>query len=292
MTAHLCVIPGCWDFGQHHDDCTDTRCRGCLPRLCSRGLVCNSDRTRLGAELADLGTLYAELVAQPDLVDRMPWMTRQRRPIPTTNPDRKPPWAWVEESGGEELARVLPMGITRVSHQARVSGTREQPAPVNLDHLDLAAASRPASRTLFARGALGLDPDQIGTLSAATILDTIVRTWRDSLWPDQRLPVPTVPVMVDWLSKRLPDACDRYLAIDEYAEEIRDLRSAMRGVLGLNDSPPERCHGVQCRSCDMMNTLYRDGTLVQCRYCGLNYSERDYREWVALLAAQARRMAA
>jgi len=288
MTTRLCVIPGCRDIGQHSDDCTGGRCRGCQPRHTERPMVCTSCRVRLAAELAEIGTLHAELSTHDSpTVERGPWMPKRRRPIPTTDPTRSPAWAWVEEESTDRIACLLPAGPVTVSRQARISGSREQAAPVNLDQLDLSTATRPASRALHARGVLGLDPDQVGTLSTATILDSLVRTWRDALCPDQHLPLPTVPIMVDWLAKRLDDACDRFLAIDEAADEIRELRNAMRGVLGLVDAKRELCHGVPCRSCDRMS-LYRDGLLVSCGSCGLNYSERDYREWVGLLDADTR----
>lgn len=290
-TERLCVIGGCRQLRAHAEDCDSERCKGCLPRHVEHGLVCNSDRSRLEAELADIATLYADLVAEPDLVDRSGWTSLQWRPIPTSDPVRRASWLWVSEPGEEPLAKVMPMGITRNGLDARVSGSKEAPIPVNLDRLDLTADVRPAQRALFARGVLGMDPDQVGTQSAATVLDGWVTVWRDALYPQENLPVPTVPELVRWLSNRLPDACDRFLAIDEYAEGIRELRTSLRRVLELNAAPKERCEGVYCKGCDRL-ALYREDGLVTCNYCGLHYSEGEYREWVGLLAGQARRMAA
>lgn len=292
MSTHRCVIPNCKAFGEHWDDCDDNRCRGCKPRACD-GHVCTSHRVWLEALLGEIPGLWAQLNEELDPVDRTGWTVRQLRPVPTTDPDRKPPWIWVEELGEDKLAKVLPMGIvpSQVSgNRAKVSGSKQPAVPTNLDKLDLAGGARLGSRGPHARGVLG-DDDQIGHLAVATELDVWVRDWRDTLYPGHSLPVPTVPVMVDWLAKRLHDACDQHPAIDEFATDVRDLRSTIRGVLGLTDAPKERCHGIACRSCDNL-TLFRDNGLVSCAYCGLHYSEQEYRDWTGLLAAQARRVAA
>src|SRR5690606_32327969 len=102
----------------------------------------------------------------------------------------------------------------------RVSGTRSVPAPAPLDRIDLTLPARPAARRLLARGALGIDSDQIGHLSVATILDTWVRDWRDTCWPGTHLPAATVADLVTWLRTRLPDACQRHPRIAEFAGEV------------------------------------------------------------------------
>lgn len=221
-------------------------------------MVCTSCRIGRAADLSDLGVLYLELVAEADPVD----------PRAT-----------------EDLARLLPMGIVQLSHQARVSGTREQPAPVNLDRLDLAGGARQPGLTAAGRAH---EADQIGYDSIAARLDQWVRDWRDTLFPDESLPLPTVPMLVAWLSARFDIACDRHSAIDDFTTEIGELRLALRRVLGLIDAPPERCEGVHCRVCDRLNTIYKDGPHIQCRLCAHYYSQSEYEGWVGMLYADTR----
>lgn len=175
--------------------------------------------------------------------------------------------------------------------QPRVSGSRNPAAPTPLDALDLTLPARPATRHLYARAALGVDPDQIGTLSVATILDTWVRDWRHQLWPDHHLPVPTVASLTEWLHHRAHDACDQHPGIADFAEEIRETRTALRSALGEIPAPPEteRFKGVPCRSCDMRTLFRRPGDeYIECRNCGLLSTESEYADWRDRLAAYHR----
>lgn len=294
MTEHLCVIGGCVDFGQHQADCASERCRGCLPRVTERGLVCNPHRYQLPGDFDQVEELWRRLATREDHTDTTAWTVRQvqRWPVPTTNPSKLQPWVdgpWVDAPGADATLTVAPAGPIGRSHQRRVSGSRHAPVPANLNQLDLTADARQGSRAPHARGILGLDPDQTGHLAIATELDTIAREWRNTLWPDQHLPVPTVPALVAWLKHRIDDACNSYLAIDEDVAVIWDLRSAAVAVLGLNPARKELCRGVICRSCDRISTLYRDGSHVQCGWCHQYYSEHEYQEWVALLDADTKR---
>ena len=283
MTDRRCVLVGCRSIGEHGPDCQGGRCRGCLPRLVELGLVCNPDRTRLAAWLEELPGLHAELEAEPDPVDRHEWAVKQWRPIPTSDPARRRPWAWVREQGSDVLARMLPMGITRTSHQARVSGSREAPVPVNLDRVDLTGPARIGSMEMGLSDQ-AVPADQVGYLTVATELDFWVRDWTIAREKSEHLPEPTVDALVSWLSSRLGWACDEHPAIDEFATKIGELRHAMRSVLGLTAAPKELCKGVPCRSCDR-KALYREGGgYVTCGHCGQHYSEREYTDWVKLEA--------
>ncbi len=280
VSDRRCVISGCRELGEHLDDCNSERCKGCRPRATERGLVCNSNRTGISVELGEIPALYARLGEEPDPVDHQDWV---RLPVPTSDPVLLRPWYW-ERPGHEAedvLARLLPMGIVRSGGQAPVSGTRERPVPANLERLDLAADSRARFRGVFG-------PDQVGHVAVATELATWVRIWREDMFADHSLPPSEVPELVRWLSDRLHDACDAHPAIDDFAADVHRIRHALRRALGLTSGLPEKCRGVQCRACDRMNTLYREGGLVQCKWCGLNYSERGYEDWVALLNADAR----
>lgn len=139
--------------------------------------------------------------------------------------------------------------VRAVADGPRVSGgSVEAAVPIDLTVLDLTAPSRMAARELAARGALGLDPDQVGDLSVPTVLETWVRDWRDQLYAWSPLPDPTVYPMCRWLSDRVDQACQSHPAIDEFAGEMRQLRARLRGVAGYSDRPelvPGRC--PRCR---------------------------------------------
>lgn len=252
-----CVIVGCRELGEHLDDCTSDRCKGCRPRAVERGFVCNSDRTGIASTLSDIRDLDAQLREDPDPVDH---------------------------SAHDGLALILPMGIVASSlgAGARVSGSREPAALSDVDRLDLTATPRAAFPSAAGRANKA---DQIGHLAVAADLDLWVRDWRDALFSGQHLPEPTVPVLVGWLELRMDDACDRHPAIDEFADEMRSLRSALRRKLGLNAPPKTLCKGVACKACDLL-TLYREGGLISCGNCGLNYSDDEYRKWVGMLNAE------
>lgn len=192
----------------------------------------------------------------------------------------------------ETLWRRLPEALQPArGGTQRVSGSRTPPVPVNLDSVDLSGLARAGSRAPFARGQLGLDDCQVGHLPVATTLESIVRVWRDVLCPGQHLPQPDVPSLIRWLDHRARDACDGFLAVDETYTELRELKASLRGVLVDYPQPPDLCDGIACRKCDM-RALYRGDRWITCGSCGLLYSQDEYREWVGLLAAEARRIAA
>ncbi|MGC4886726.1 hypothetical protein [Micromonospora sp. DT227] len=130
--------------------------------------------------------------------------------------------------------------------------------------------------------------DQIGYLSAATVLDEIVRDWRDTLWPDQRLPAAAVPHLVVWMRNRADEACDRHPGIADNAQDIRELRSALRRALGETEPLPRAILGSLCKTegCDEVSQLMRhDGSsYIECDVCGRLYTEAEYHDWTARLA--------
>src|SRR5262245_39099447 len=127
--------------------------------------------------------------------------------------------------------------------------------------------------------------DQTGQLSVATILDSWVRDWRDVRDRGERLPTPTVVELARWLGNRLEWACDSFLAVDEYANEMRDLRRSLRSVVGINEIRPEHLD-VPCRRCDLLDLHRLPGQdRVECGSCGDLLTEDEYRRWVNLLAA-------
>lgn len=241
--------------------------------------VCDGDRRLLDTHLGEL----------PRLHDRL------AEPEPVEVDDRWYPLA--AEAG--RLARVDPLAavggagpVPGQSGKPRVSGSRERPAPLPLDRIDLTAPARPASRRLMVRATLGLVDDQTGHLSVATELDAWVRDWRETLWPDHHQPVPTVSELAGWLRNRLVTAIAQHPAIDEFAAEIRDLRNTLRGQLGETDPQPEtmRFKGVTCRSCDLRGFLMRrpGDEYIECGHCGLLYTEAEYADWRDRLAGYER----
>lgn len=251
------------------------------PRLPNRPPVCDGDRRLLDSHLGEIPDLYDRLPdEEPADLDEHTYMLAH-----PTHGER--------EYAADPLAVLGGAGPVRGrSSQPRVSGSKEPPAPTSLDRIDLTLPARPASRRLFARGQLGLDLDQIGTLSTATILDTWVRDWRDTLWPDQHLPVPTVPELARWLRNRADEACDKHPAIDEFADEIKDLRRALRRQLGETTAQPdtERYRGIACQKCDLRGVLMRrpGSEYVECGSCGLLLTEEELADWTARLAGYER----
>jgi hypothetical protein len=206
---------------------------------------------------------------------------------------------WLDELLAEiaNLYRQIPDVLTHGTGNAgqRVTGSFEPPLPLRVDILDLTLPANQGARRLYARGLLGLDDDQTGTLSASTILDTWARDWLTyglAGW----LPPATVPALVAWLRVRLDRACDLHPAIDEFADEMRDLATALRRATGGATIRPQRCDGVPCRRCDLL-TLVRlaDGSGdIECANpeCRAIMRPQDYATWVALVAADARQHAA
>src|SRR5690554_6207766 len=251
------------------------------PRLPHTPPACDGDRRLLDSHLADLPDLHHRLAEpEPEPVED--------RWYPLHHPATRTRPAATTLHRAEPLDAVGGAGpVPGQSSKPRVSGSRERPAPVSLDQIDLTAPARPASRRVMVRAAAGLidGEDQIGHLSVATELDAWAREWRDTLWPDHHLPVPTVAVLVDCLRHRLDDAIDQHPALDEFAADIRDLRSALRGALGETDPRPEtdRYVGITCRRCDLRAVLMRrpGDAYIECGSCGILYTEDELADWTS-----------
>ena len=161
----------------------------------------------------------------------------------------------------------------------KVSGTREAPLPLRVDPLDLSLPLR--------GGGVVHDPDgdQTGMVPVVWTLDTWVRDWRDTLWPNHRLPAPTVATLCGWLRNRLDDACDQHPAIAEFAGDITRVHTDLRRVLGL--LPLRHRLHAPCPQCDML-TLYRDdgADYVECGSCGRVWSEDEYARLVIVIAGE------
>lgn len=173
----------------------------------------------------------------------------------------------------------------------RVSGTPEPRLPLNVEALDLSLPARAGSRALMSRGALGFDRDQVGTLSAATVLDTIARAWADTL--DHGLPEPTVASLTAWLAGRVEEACDQHMAVDEDVKEIRGLRKDLQRVLA-EDRVNEGFVVGQCPTVDVETgqpchtrlVASAGVTVIECSRCYTRWP-RERWLWLAALVRAA-----
>lgn len=289
-----CSIPGgCGSVGCGRNGKTSTAgaCTLCAvyrpdsdARLPHRPPVCDGDRTLLDRHLNDIANLVADLSTPepPILVD-----TRYER----------------FDRNGDSLGEVWKDPLTAVggvapinsrSKAPTVSGSRERPIPIPVTALDLKAPAKVPALAPSPRGrdepANGWPEDQVGYLSAATVLDQWVRDVRDTLHPDHHLPTATVDELVLWLRNRVDDICNRHPAVVDLAEEIRSLRSALRSAAGETDPPPEPCDGVSCARCEK-RALYRrpgDTYRAECSSCGILYTEDEYTALLAELAKAER----
>lgn len=134
--------------------------------------------------------------------------------------------------------------------------------------------------------------DQIGHDSVASLLDSWVRDWCEVRDRGERLPIPTVAVLVDWLFKRLGWACDEHAAVDEFASEMRHLHSTLRAVCGETEPRPERLD-MPCPTCDKQ-ALHRttgDAYPVRCvnPHCRRAFADDEYEQVLKIYAAAVKR---
>ena len=195
----------------------------------------------------------------------------------------------------QTLHAELPDQLERgQSNGQRVSGSREAPLPLRVDPLDLSLGA-PSGRQ---RWSTVTDPfgDQGGHQSVLTILDSWVRDWRDTRNKGESLPLPAGPSMVSWLRNRLDWACQEHGAIDEFDQEMRQLRSALRAVVGTTDTRPEFLD-APCRKCEWRSLVNRPSYItepggeppgtdrIECDHCGDISTMEEYRRWQGLLIA-------
>lgn len=134
--------------------------------------------------------------------------------------------------------------------------------------------------------------DQVGYVPVAQVLDSWAREWVERRGMREHLPVPTVPELVDWLTKRLAWACKAYEPIGDFAASLRQVRGWLMNVLGEFDPPPQACDGVQCKRCDRRELfVVPDGSGD--RECGNEacrkiYTEEEFYDWVRHLGGYER----
>lgn len=134
--------------------------------------------------------------------------------------------------------------------------------------------------------------DQTGYLPVAQVLDSWAREWVQVRAMRERRPLPTVAVLVDWLTNRLDWACKAYEPIGDFAASLKQLRGQLMNVLGEFDPPPQACDGVQCKRCDRRELfVVADGSGDrECAYegCRKIYREEEFVDWVKHLAGYER----
>jgi hypothetical protein len=241
------------------------------------GQACRRCWARMAAALRPLGipALIQDLAS-------LGYVARDRR-----DPDRR------DEHGEEwphfdQIANALPAGpINSRAWSARVSGSATPPIPIRIDPVDLTGPARPATWTLYARGLLGLDDDQIGTLSVATILWRAVAEWAAALGhAELELPRPTVPIMCAWLRERLDWACEHHPRIADFADELRELQGVLLAANGLIEAPPKLME-ARCPSCGNLGLHQaHDEAHIECATCpAVVLSPAEYADYARTLIA-------
>jgi hypothetical protein len=273
------------------DDQSTGSCVLCYRRDPHREPVCDACRSWLRGLIVDLHILHEQVANDPnqDVHEGTDWLALDRY-LPGEGNE------WKDAAPALLLLRGRPV-LVRKMHAAPIDSRPAGPMtnrvpesrpPMSLDAIDLAAPARPESRSLHARGQLGLDPDQVGHLSLATVLDTWVRDWRDIRARGERQPVPTVDALTRWLADRADWACDEHLAVDEFAAELRSYRATLCGVLGLVDLPERK--DAPCPKCDRRDLCVHNGaTWVECGSCAAMMSPDEYAAYVQSLVTQGNR---
>lgn len=286
-----CSIPsGCGTAGCDH---TRPRAGTCLTcpvirpgseaRLPHRPPVCDGDRRLLNRWLGDIADLIADLTnPEPPIVDDrqherfgVAYLKGGHRHVFSRGMHPSDPLA--------ALGGVAPINSRR--SQPDVTGSREPAIPVNADTLDLTATWRTHNLTGDA-----WPEDQVGHLSAATLLDEWCRDIRDRICPDQHLPEPDIGKIVTWLRVRLNLVCDRHPDVAAFADALRMLRGSLRSAAGQAEPPPEPCDGVTCARCDQRALFHKptDTYRAECGNCGTLYTDDEYTAIVTDQAASVR----
>lgn len=183
--------------------------------------------------------------------------------------------------------RLTSAPINGASTGSRATGTRERSLPIRVDATDILLPVNHGARRLLARGALGLDDDQVGHLSAATILDGWVRDW--ATYRHESLPTPSVPLLCSWLLDRLPWALEHHGALDEFAADIGDLVRTLYGLCGHGAARPKVMEAA-CPSCGLLTLVQPfPEANIECVTvdCGRILTPAEYAEHVTSLIEEA-----
>lgn len=278
--------------------CPILRREGEPHRVPHRLPVCDGDRWTISRHLADIDRLHRDLLnPEPAEFDNRKYEHRWHVTVDDQQHEMR---EWRRADPLAAVGGVAP--IPSRNRQPSVSGSREKPVPVRLDVLDLTGPARRFNPTRDAQDRPHQRPsDAAGHLSVASILDSWVRDWRDTLWPDQHLPAATVADMAGWLRAgadednpgvRIDEACDRHPAIDEFAADVKALRGALRSAAGETEPPQEDCDGVECQRCSLRLLKWRtdgiDGVECTNPACLRTFTREEYTTWVRRLGGYER----
>lgn len=187
----------------------------------------------------------------------------------------------VDVFAADPVAVSLPAGpIGGAATGPRGTGTRERALPIRIDATDILLGVNHGARRLLARGALGLDDDQVGHLSAATILDGWARDWASYL--GHHVPTPQVPLLCAWLSDRLPWALEHHPALDEFAADVGDLLRTLYGLCGHGSARPKVME-APCPGCGLATLVQPfPDAYIECATvdCGRVLTPPEYEEYV------------
>jgi hypothetical protein len=301
------------------------------PRIPNYPPVCDGDRALLDRHLVDIANLVADLTNdEPAQVDQRRYerfIVKKGQPVslgetwadPLANFGGVAPIPSKADqpsvTGSRERPIPIKVNVVDLSAPARVPNPTRDPKTGAAHHQHLVPQVRTDTEPQWVTAKFdgteirqlvrprqyvyddtnrqvmvpALDPD--GHLSAATTLDSWVREWRTTMFPNQSLPPATVDELVMWLRHRAPDACDRYPDMAAFAEEIRALRGALRGAAGETEPTPEPCDGVACGRCNKRGTLFRkplDTYRAECNNCGLLYNDTEFQTLVVEQAKKER----
>lgn len=223
---------------------------------------------------------------------------RGRRPVHYERPHAcRPCRIWLAETIAD-IAALYPklhamLAPGRGTGQ-RVTGSRDMPLPLNVDILDLTGRLREFRPS---RDALRWRDDQVGEPAVAYILALWVRDWLSYDWCKSTVtPDRTVKALAAWLVARCDDACDHHPAIDDVADEMRELHATMRGyvprMVEKGEPPPRRRaepRTAPCRGCDLISLWwFPSDERVRCDNCDVVMTESEYATWARQIIAYER----
>lgn len=158
-----------------------------------------------------------------------------------------------------------------------ITGTRTPHTPKPTDHIDLTAPTHNPNPTGHAP-----HTDQIGHHPAQTTLDRWARHWHTQR--GEQPPQPTITTLTTWLLHRLDWATTHTTNIDQFYEDIYNLRNVLRVNLGLTNQP-EYKQGIPCKNCEYLTLIHHNGSdWIECTNCPALLTTTEYDEWTQHLA--------
>jgi Zn ribbon nucleic-acid-binding protein len=192
-----------------------------------------------------------------------------------------------EPGAKDAVSRRLPSApVPAPSNQPQVSGSKERQLPIDVNRADLLLPVVPG----YVR-----DPhhDQLGHVPVAARLNEWVAEWHDRWYAHETYPSTDAVSLIIWmLGIRLLHAADHEQAIVDFAEEMRDLRSELRSVLGDTQGRPVIMWGVSCPHCQLISQLQLDPDdprhYRECGNCGILLTRDEYLQHLRALVTAHR----